>query len=445
MATGTNGAYKVLLDVRKGLVSKIAASKVDENVLISKAQDKDKGLVQSVQATATLTLGPQSKKEKVEQLVTQVLEAVRTDETKIVVFLHLLEESSLGSIATYLRGKLQESGHKHGEETASPGDFRPYNQPGPSSGSAYGNQPKLEPASTGDSAFVEVSTSVSLTNDTDGSQQHQMAAATSFRPLSAGVVVVEQDHTDNLEIESEESPAVPETQPHSEVPPSRTTVLPEVKRMEQENKELQTRLAKKIAKEESLKKELEKVQSEKEESTRKLAETRRELKKKDTQIRELQERMKNLQSELEDEKLHNAAEKEKYEGEITALKDQLQHQEAEYNKERLSLTKEIHALEIKVEQMNTREEQKKREIAEERHKCAKLEVKIAEEKQKNAEMCAEKSKASEQNSLKEIEDLKKKVERIELAHRNSIDENEELKKQLSSLQNGTNAGTPMEM
>ena len=117
MATALKDAfsseYQVLQDVRKDLASKIAASSSGSNEqLISKAQEK--GLVQP---SATVPLGPQSKEEEVERLVTQVLETIKTDGTKTAVFLELLEEISLSSIATYLRSKLQE----HAQERSANG------------------------------------------------------------------------------------------------------------------------------------------------------------------------------------------------------------------------------------------------------------------------------------------------------------------------------------
>ena len=116
-------------------------------------------------------------------------------------------------------------------------------QPGSCSGSRaadseYGDQPELQPASAYDSAFEEASNSVPQDSDA-GSSQHQMAAAdttinTSLKPLpsSGGVhVIVEQDHTDNLVVETEDSVvAVIETRPHSEgIVSSSVPVLPEMK------------------------------------------------------------------------------------------------------------------------------------------------------------------------------------------------------------------------
>lgn len=77
-------SYKALRDVGNELITKIATSSIDQNVLIAKAQEM--GLVQSVQTTATVTPGPQSKKEKAELLITQVLDAVRTGKRILMYF-----------------------------------------------------------------------------------------------------------------------------------------------------------------------------------------------------------------------------------------------------------------------------------------------------------------------------------------------------------------------
>lgn len=350
-------AYQALREVCDDLVSKIATSSTDQNVLIARAQDK--GLVQSVQASATVTLpGPRSKKEKAEQLVTQVLQAVKTDGTKIDAFLQLLEENSLGDIALYLRSKLQEYTRRHGEGTTAPDDLRPSQRP--SSGSGYGTitehggQPKLEPARADDSAYVEASNSVPQDGDA-GSSQHQMAAAdttinTSFKPLSssAGVVhvIVEQDHTDNLVVETEDPGlAVIETQPHFEgqspVTSISVPVLPEVKRMAQENKDLQAQLAEKTNSEESLKKDLKQVQVERDKIQKELDKKEEELKavkeEKDSQIQALKKKMDHLKEELKNEKENNVAEKAKYETEIKRLKQELKEKEDHYHKEKIRL------------------------------------------------------------------------------------------------------------
>lgn len=439
MATATaKGLYhQALLDVRRELVSQITASDADENVLIAKARDKR--IIQSVQASATAAPGPQSKKEKAEQLVTQVLEAVRTDETKVEEFLQLLEECLLGHIATYIRGKLREYARRHEE-----------------AGKASA---KLEPVRTEDSAFVEAvesceSNSVPQGGTVDNGStaaQHQMAttdatSGTPFRPLSTGVVVVEQGHTDNLAVDTEAPvSAIADTQPHTDGPPSVTTstvpVLPEVKRMEQENKDLQAQLAQKTSNEDCLKKELKRVQNEKEESEKKLAQTKMELetvkKEKESQIQALKAKIEELQSERESQNQKNAAEKEKYEGEIAMLKQKLKEEKIKYNQDKLSLTREIHALELKIEQMKTREKEMELQISEEekkilieKGKCAKLQVEVAEGKQKNAEMQAEATKASSQ---RRVDELEREVVKIRLEHRNSIDENEQLKEELSTL------------
>ena len=406
-------AYQVVRNVHSELAIKIATSGTDQNVLLAKA--KEKGLVQSVQASATVTPGPQSKKEKAEQLVTQVLEAVRADGTKIDVFLKLLEESLLHNIATYLRSKLQGYAHRHSDET---GDFQPSHQACSGSGSKAANHPKLEPARVDDSAYVEASNSVHQDGDTGSS--HQMAAAdttinASFKPLSAGVVIVEQDHTDNLVVETEDPmSAVTDTQPHAEGPPPMTSssvpVLPEVKRMAQENKDLQAQLAQ--------------VQVEKDMIQKELVEKEEELKavkeEKDSQIQALKTEMERLKVELKNEKENNVAEKAKYEKDIKRLKQEMKAKEDEYNKEKIRLMEDKHKLELRIEKMHTKEERMLRQISEEKVKVAELRIEMSEQKSERA-----------------VEDLKKQHEEevaaLKNEHRNSLEKTKELEEAIFKL------------
>ena len=410
-------AYLALRSVHNELAIKIATSGTDQNVLLAKA--KEKGLVQSVQASATVTPGPQSKKEKAEQLVTQVLEAVRADVTKIDVFLQLLDESLLDNIATYLRRKLQDYAHRHSDGTVSPGGIQPSHQACSGSGSEATNQPKVKPTRTDDSAYAEASNSVPQDGDTESSQ-HQMASSdttisASFKPLSAGVVIVEQDHTNNLVVETEDPmSAVTDTQPHAEGPSPVTSisvpVLPEVKRMAQENKDLQAQLAQ--------------VQVEKDMIQQELVEKEEELKavkeEKDSQIQALRTEMDRLKDELKNEKENNVAEKEKYEKDIKRLKQEMKAKEDEYNKERIRLMEEKHKLELKIEKMHTKEERMLRQISDEKVKVAELRIEMSEQKSERA-----------------VEDLKKQheeeVSALKREHRNSLEKTKELEEAIVKL------------
>lgn len=433
-------SYKALQDVGNELITKIATSSIDQNVLLAKAQEM--GLVQSVQSvqtTATVTPGPQSKKEKAEQLITQVLEAVRTDKKNVDVFLQFLEDTSLSDVAAYLRDKLREYVHQHSEETMS----QP-SQPGSCSGSRaaeYGDQPKLQSASAYDSAFEETSNSVTQDGDA-GSSQHQMAAAdtttnTSFKPLSssAGVVhvIVEQDHTDNLVLETEDSVvAVNETQPHSQgIVSSSVPVLPEMKRIEQENKDLQAQLAEKTSSEESLKKDLEHVQVERDKIKRKLDEKEKELKavkeEKDKHTKELETEVERLKVELKNEKENNVAEKEDYEKKIKSLIEKLKEKKNQYRQEKFRLLEEKHELEIKVQKMLTTEAEMNRRISEEKVKVAELQAKLAEQ---NAQQAREQSERT-------VEDLKRQhqeeMNAMKREHRDSIEKTKELEETIMKL------------
>ena len=450
--------YETLREVREELVSKIAASTADENVLIAKARDK--GLIQSIQASAAVAPGHQSKREKAEQLVNQVLEGVRSDETKTEDFLQLLVECSFADVAAYLREMLREGAKRRDEDgKASPRDPSPPLRPG----SGYGHLPKLEAASNRDSAFTEMGEEDNRGDDAIcvTHTQHQLAtddtaSGASFKRLTTGVVVVEQDHTDNLTVGSD-SPvsAVADTQPHSEGPPavsgSSVPVLPEVKQMEQENKDLQAQLAQKTSNEDSLQKELKKVQAEKEESEKKLAKTRMELETKDSQIKQLKAKIERLESERQTERENNAAEKERYAGEIAMLKAQLQEKEAEYGKDQITLRQKIHDLELEIEKMNTREKEMKWRIAEEEKKVLMENQKVLMESQKvfqEKEKCAKlQVTLAEENSKRNVEEVQKlqqEIGRIKFEHQNSLNEiekmrvnnateNEQLKEELSTL------------
>ncbi|CAI8030227.1 hypothetical protein GBAR_LOCUS17144 [Geodia barretti] len=101
--TSAGPGYNALLDVRTELVDKLVTCRADPNVLIVKA--KDRGMIGSIQASAAVAPGSESGREKAEQLVNQILEATKTDDTKVEEFAQLLEENSLGEVAAFLRGK----------------------------------------------------------------------------------------------------------------------------------------------------------------------------------------------------------------------------------------------------------------------------------------------------------------------------------------------------
>jgi hypothetical protein len=425
--------YETLREVREELVSKIAASTADENVLIAKARDK--GLIQSIQASAAVAPGHQSKREKAEQLVNQVLEGVRSDETKTEDFLQLLVECSFADVAAYLREMLREGAKRRDDGKASPRDPSPPLRPG----SGHGHLPKFEAASNRDSAFTEMGEEDNRGDDAIcvTHTQHQLAtddtaSGASFKRLTTGVVVVEQDHTDNLTVGSD-SPvsAVADTQPHSEGPPavsgSSVPVLPEVKQMEQENKDLQAQLAQKTSNEDSLKKDLEQLHIMKDESERKLREKEKELEKvkeeNDSQIKALTDQMKRLKQELQNERENNIAEKQRHEKEIKKLKQLLKEKENKYHEETLRLTNEKHQLELALERMKTSEERMKRQISEEKVKYAELRADTSEQ---TTQRTREQSERAQQQHEEKMQSMEKK-------HRNSLKMNKELEDEIRRL------------
>ena len=422
MATGEDGGhsdYRALRDVRDELVTKLVESEADENVLIAKARDRK--IIQSIQASAAVGPGPQSRKEKAEQLVNQVLGAVRTDATKAEEFLKLLQEISLGHITDYLRGKLSEYAARRG------------------AGDDGHDQPKLEHAAvstTDDSAFAEDRTAALQDGEDepehqDTVQQHRLATAdgsegttTPFKPLSSSVVVVEQEHGNNLVVSTDDiSPSVADTQPHSDGPLAVTAggssvpVLPETKRMQQENLELQAQLAEKTNKEEQLTHELVAMSLEKEKSEEILKEKEKELEEKETQIKEMKAEMQRLQQELKEERENNIAQKKMLEEKIKDLERQLKEKEDSYAKEKLELVEQKHELQLQIEKMRTSEEKLKRQISEEKCKAAELLIKEKERDQRDT-----------------IDELKKQHEQqvssIRREHRNSV---VEMEKEITTL------------
>ena len=425
MATGGDDdplEYQALRHVRRDLIVKLVASKVDENLLIARARDRK--IIQSIQASATVAPGQQSRTEKAEQLVNQVLEAVRTDTTKIDEFLQLLDDTSLGDIATHLRSKLHEyytARRKDRESNRRPVD--------------HSNcLPKLEhaPVSTEDSAYAEDRQTALQDDDgrppyhqsdTAGTAQHQLAtieaseSTSTFKPLSNSVVVVEQQHTSNLIVSTyNTSPSIADTQPHSDVLPSVATgnsavILPETKRMQQENQDLQAQLAEKISHEEHLVRELRAMSLDKAKSEQKLKEKEEQLEQKEAQIKQMKAEMQRLQHELKEERENNVAEKKKLEEQIKNLEQQLKEKEDSFAKEKLELVEEKHKFELAIERMRTKEETMKCQILTEKCNVAELRVQIKEYGQKNA--IDEIMRRHEQH-----------VNTIKLEHQNSMAEKE---------------------
>ena len=209
---------------------------------------------------------------------------------------------------------------------------------------------KPEPVSNKDSAFVE-GISVAINNGDEGNIQVETATSSSgsLKPISEGVVA-EENHSGNLVEEADNSMpvAVPEsqTQPHSELPvtSNSVTVLPEVKRMEQENKELKAQLAEKTNCIESLK---EKFEREKTEIEGKLYEKERELQSvKEQTNNEIQKLKLEIEAlkEWKNENKTNLAEKER---EIERLRDK----EDKCQKEIDKLKEEKHRLDLKIQKM----------------------------------------------------------------------------------------------
>lgn len=201
---------------------------------------------------------------------------------------------------------------------------------------------KPEPVSK-DSDFVE-GNSIAADGDAGNIQvETATSSSASLRPISEGVIA-EQNHSENLVEEADDPmPAVPETQPPSEVsPPVTSSVLPEVKRMEQENKDLKAQLAEKTNCIESLK---EKFEREKTEIERKLYEKERELQSvKEQTNNEIQKLKMEIEAlkEWKNENKTNLAEKER---EIERLREKEDNCQKEIDK----LKEEKHRLELKIE------------------------------------------------------------------------------------------------
>ena len=432
-SVGDPGAvYQALLVVRTELLKKLVASGVDPNALIVKA--KDKGVIGSIQASAKVA---QSTEEKAEQLVNQLLEAVGTDETKAEEFVQLLEENSLGEIATFLRGKLTErltGGLDPSRESHHPPDA--------------GYQPKSEapePVSTEDSGVAKDISQLYLDSgntspEFDRTQHRRKSSGIMFEAVPGGIVYAEQEHTGNLPVASENPvESVTDTQPHLEesqamMGGSSVPVLPETKRLLQTNQDLQAQLAEKTRDKQKLQEELRRVSIEKEKSEKKVAQKEKELEVKELQIKKLKEEVERLQQELQNEKESNVREKQMLKEQIKDLESQLKEMEETFYKEKIDLMKEKHKLELQVERMHTKEETLKRTVEEE--KC-----KVAEEKRKVAELNTDKMERTVSDLKREHERQMEEKEKQLIQHQNSMTEMEqkirELEKQNSTMEPDT--------
>lgn len=182
-----------------------------------------------------------------------------------------------------------------------------------------GNQTKLESAGSKDSAFVDSK------DDDTGNIPHPMDTASGAPKLP-----------------------VPDTQPHSgETPPmaSSVPILPETKRMAQENKDLQAELAEKSFTVENLKKELRQAQVEKDVIQITLNEKERELQAVKEQMNNDIQALKVEIEKLKDNKTH-LAEKEK---EI----ERLRKKEEKYQNEIDELKEAKHKLDLKIQKMES--------------------------------------------------------------------------------------------
>ena len=447
MATGGKSSdNQVLLELQKEIVDRLIESGTDVEVLTTRAVSKGLIPLQGLEANATSTA--RSGRERAEQFVGKVLEAIRGDPSgeRTTLFLQILEDLFLSPLSEFIRSKL--AGGRKGTGDIHH-DASPAHRPGPlhqPPRGAYGGQPKLAPADNEDSGIVkEGETNHKNDHANSGVEvvvnaQHKLAPANpggaGFTPLSNGVIAVQTEHSGNLAVSSEEDPpAIAETQPHTQHISSNpmitgvTSVAPvlEQLRTEQEYQELKTQMAEMASHGECLQNELSQLKIEKEESEQKLKEKDEELERvkreKDAQIQLLKAKMEELKCKLSHQERENVALKKHYETEIAKLKEQLESKEKEYHAETLQLTKEKHELELKVEKMYTREEQMKRQISEEEARSAKLQAKVAEEKQKNTEFKAQQEQKQHQEEMAALK----------LQHRESMTENEQLKEELAKL------------
>ena len=454
--TSAGPGYNALLDVRTELVDKLVTCRADPNVLIVKA--KDRGMIGSIQASAAVAPGSESGREKAEQLVNQILEATKTDDTKVEEFAQLLEENSLGEVAAFLRGKPTE--HPPVQDSHVP--FREPEQRIP--GDGYGDRPpKLEPVSLDDSGVAKDMSQVQNGNTSPefDRTQHKLAerkpsVGISFEAVPGGMVYAEQEHDDNLDVASEKPVhSIADTQPHVEESPSMlgdrsTQILPETKSLLQTNQDLQARLAVKTNNEQKLEDQLKQMGIEKKQNEEELAQKEKELKEKEQQIEQLKAKVSDLTQELQNEKESNVKVKTELEEKIKHLKCQLKEEEAKFNEEKFHLIAEKHKLELKIQTMHTEEEKLKRLILEEKCKVAELHAQA--EKDKTERTVGDLKREHE----KQMENYVQKIENIKQEHRNSISQkdqehqvairelNSKLEKQMSSVGPDTSRGDDTE-
>jgi hypothetical protein len=416
--------YKALLDVRKELVDKLVTCRADPNVLIVKA--KGRGMIGSIQASAAVVPGSESGREKAQQLVNQVLEAAETDDSKVEEFAQLLEENSLGEVAAFLREK--PTGQPPVQDSHTP--FREPEQRIPDD--SYGDRPpKLEPVSL-DSGVAKDLSQVQNGNTSPefDRTQHKLAerkpsVGISFEAVPGGMVYVEQEHDDNLDVASEKPVhSVADTQPHVEESSSMlgdrsAHILPETKSLLQTNQDLQTQLAVKTNNEQTLEEQLKQMGIEKKQNVEKLAQKEKELQEKEQQIKQLKAKVSDLTQELQSEKKSNIKVKTELEEKIKHLKCQLKEKEAKFNEEKFRLIDEKHKLEMKIQTMHTDEETLKRLILEEKCKVAELHAQA--EKDKTERTVNDLKREHE----KQMENYVQKIENIRQEHRNSISQKDQ--------------------
>ena len=445
MATGTDlqTDYLALLEARAELVERIYASRIDPNVLIRKAKDRE--VIGSLQAAEPVA-PQQRRKEEVEHLVKQVMDAASKDgSSKVFAFLQLLEEeSSLHDAASLLRSKLSK---RRSEQQSTPRR-------------GHAELPKLKPLSKAEpesGVVVEEMSSLALDSPSPEAAvwggRRQLATAGSGPSLLLGGAAVysEQEHAENIPVDSENTvTSVEDTQPHPKGSTSvSSTVLPEARRMLEENLDLKAELAARLDKELRLQKELESMSRAKHESEEKLKEKERELQEKELQIVQLNVQRKKdvecLQQKLQSERESHVEIKKNLQEKIKFLENELQEKEAQYNQEKIELIQQKHELQLKIQEMRTEEEKLKREIMEEKVKVADLKTQaekdkreIMEEKVKVADLKTQAEKDKNERIVKEHEQT---VEEIKQKHRDSItameDAIRQLKKQSSSKEPDT--------
>ena len=465
MATGGKPSeYQVLLGLEKELVERIIRSGTDVEVLITRAVSKGLIPLQGLEANATSTA--RSGRERAEQFVARVLEAIRGDPSgeRTTLFLQTLDDLSLSPLSEFIRSRLTETTRDTRHETPPPA-HRPGPLHQPPGGAYGGGQPKLAPADDEDSGIIrEGGTNHNNGNANSGvgvvinaQLQHTMAPADTggagITPLSNGVIVVQTEHSDNLEVSSEDDPpAIPETQPHiphiqlSSSNPMATGVTSVVLEQTQTEQELRARMAEMARHEESLKNKLSQLQVEKEESEQLLEQKEKELTKvkheKDeeiqslkAQIKEKEEKIEELQHKLSHQEQQNEALKEEHKAEIAKLKEQLEKTEEKYLKKILQLKDEKHVLELELQKMRTREVQMRLQIAEEKQRTAELKVEVAKQAAElKVEVAEQKQKNTELKAQQEQKQQQEKIEVLERERKDSLTRTKQLEDKIATLE-----------